>query len=256
MSTKTKDQLLLDYRKSNKARRTKIVLKAGFADEAGYLIWLMGPDAVPEEKPIIHNVHIVDISWSMHGSKLAAAVQGVNSEIAELKKDDTVEYLQTIVNFSGPYQITTVVDKVPIADVRSYRADAINSTALNQAVGETLVKVRINKKAGEKVLVKIFTDGEENASTGEFRTPAALKKLIQECEENDFTVTFVGTDRDVRHVINTLSIDESNTLAHLNTADSIGAMFRATTSATMLYAKNVKEKKSVKRGFYKSLKTN
>lgn len=253
--SKTKDELLLDYRKSNKERRVKIVARAGFLSEAEYLKHLMGPDTVAI-KPTIHNVHIVDISYSMSGGKIESAVEGVNIEMEELKKDTAVEYTQTIVEFSASNQIFTRCNKIPIKSCSRYSTRTLGSTALNQAAGETLAGLLRTHTKGEKVLVKIFTDGEENASTGPYRSSSALANLIKECEDtNDFTVTFVGTERDVKNVIDHLHIDASNTLSHDNTTRGVQQAFFASVGATQLYSQKVLAKKEVKKGFYKDIKT-
>jgi uncharacterized protein YegL len=266
--SKTKDELLLDYRKSNKVRRAKIVAKSGHTTEAEYLDYLMQPDNVSGSKaaaalfkhnkpqiPTIHNVYIIDVSASMGGGKLTSAIQGVNTEIAQLKTDTTVNYTQTIVEFSGHAHIRTHMYKVPIKDCGIFGTRTISATALNQAVGETLTKLKKDiQNPDDKVLVKIFTDGQENDSQGEFRSYGALKALIDECEGLGFTIAFVGTQRDVDHVVQHMNISASNTLSHDNTAYGVQEAFRSSAGATMLYSKNVKAKKSVTRGFFKDLK--
>ncbi len=69
MSTKTKDQLLLTYRKSNKSRRANILAKAGFATEADYIAYLLAPDAVKtdEESDMLDQVIAFDTTGSMSG---------------------------------------------------------------------------------------------------------------------------------------------------------------------------------------------
>jgi uncharacterized protein YegL len=266
MSLKTNDQLLLDYRKSNKARRARIVAKSGFTTEADYLASLLEPDSttgsaaaaklfkrndpVVEETPTIHNVYILDASGSMHGPKIQNAIIGINDEIRELKKDLTVNYTQTIVDFADSNDIKTTMYKVPISTCGIFHTRDRGMTALNQAVGETLTRLSKDNKKGEKILVKIFTDGGENNSRGQFADPKTLAELIKQCEANDFTVTFVGTSYDVNNVINTLKIDASNTLTHDNTARGVQTAFMASAGATMLYSANVKAKKSVSKNFY------
>jgi uncharacterized protein YegL len=255
MSTKTKDQLLLTYRKSNKARRTSILAKAGFATEADYIAYLLAPDAVPEEKPIIHNIHIVDVSGSMRGPRLRGAVQGVNQEIDELKKDDSVEYTHSLVEFSGASYIKTIAWKIPIADVPIYSSIDRDSTALNDAIGQTLERLVKEMKGDEKILVKIFTDGGENASVGKYRLSSDLREFIKSCEAKGFTITFIGTASDVQHVIQNLSIDASNTFMHDNTERGIYLASSARGASTLEYSKKVLRKEDVSKGFYsKTLK--
>ena len=253
--------MLLDYRKANKERRLNIIVKAGFSTEKEYLDYLMKPEDVlssePEGNPVIHNVHIIDISGSMSGGKIAAAIQGINGEIEALKTDPNADYIQTIVEFSSKDNIRTVVDCVPLKNITTkYFAHANGGTALNQTVGETLVRMRGIRKPNEKVLVKIFTDGGENDSVGPYKDYRVLSDLIKECEQEGFTITFVGTERDVQHVVHMMNIDASNTLSHDNTARGMGETFTASLMATRSYSQAVKAKKAVTKGFYKKLKDN
>lgn len=250
--SKTNEQLLIDYKKSNKDRRVKILEKAGFVSEAKYIDWLLNSDKT-EEKPTIHNVHIVDISSSMGGGKIASAILGVNTEVDELKKDDSVIYTHTLVEFSEPYHIKTVCYKVPMAEVKPYNTYVRSSTALNQAIGETLTKLKNDMFGEDKVLVKIFTDGGENSSQGTWANREMLSQLIKQCEESGFTITFVGTEYDVNTVIRTLGIHASNTLSHDNTSRGVEMAFMTSANSTSLYAQKIKSKQDVKKGFYKTI---
>jgi len=263
--SKTKEELLLTYQKATKDKRAKAVTKAGFTTEAEYLEYLLKPEVTTgaaslfkhnqAPKPTIHNVHIVDISGSMMGAKLTSAVLGVNSEVDELKKETAVNYTQTLIQFSGPDVIETVLYKVPMKDVPIYSTSSQGSTALNQAVAETLIRLKAEAN-DDKVLVKIFTDGEENASAGKWYGHAGaglLATLIKECEPLGFTVTFIGTKRDVAYAINTLGIHASNTMTHDNTGETIMLASYARSAGTAAYANKVLKKKDVSKGFYKDI---
>lgn len=268
--SKTKEELLLTYQKATKDKRAKAVIKAGFTTEAEYLEYLLKPEVTSGSpaaaslfkhnqapKPTIHNVHIVDISGSMSGSKLSSAVLGVNSEVDELKKEDNVIYTQTLVEFSGPDVIRTVFNKTPMKEVTSYSTRAMGSTALHEAVAETLLRLKSEHNGTDKVLVKIFTDGGENASSGKWygaSGAALLADLIKECEPLGFTVTFIGTKHDVDYAVNTLGVHVSNTMTHDNTGETIMLASYARSAGTAAYANKVLKKKDVSKGFYKDVK--
>jgi hypothetical protein len=263
--SKTKDELLLAYRKANKQARKSIVTRAGFQTEAEYITYLMEPEVTAgspaaaklfkHNRVIINNVFIVDLSSSMNDyGKLPVALKGINDEMEVLKKDPNAEYLITIVEFSDPEKIRVAVDRVPLKDMKTYSAIANGWTALYQATGETLERMKGLKKAGEAVLVKIFTDGGENKSRGKYSSKHALSQMIKECEDDGFTITFVGTETDVKTVIDSLGVDESNTHVHFNDTQSIGETFALASSATLNYSRNLRAGKSVKKGFYKKLK--
>lgn len=88
MSVKTKDQLLLDYRKANKVARKKILTKQGYATEADYLAFLMAPDAVKEEETdMLDQVIAFDTTGSMSGY-IAQVKKHVQDLIPKLFKEN------------------------------------------------------------------------------------------------------------------------------------------------------------------------
>ncbi len=261
MPNKTKISIgdkLKSFIKSNKEVREKIAKRLNFASAEAYLKFLRGENFKPKTKksitlPVIHNIHILDASGSMAGSKLSAAMQGINGEIEMLKQNKDAIYLQTIVSFSGFGDIVYHNRRTPIAEVNNIWMATRGDTALYHTLGEVLTIAR-NRQDNEKVLVKCFTDGQENASGySQWNTSNNLRNLIASCEEEGFTVTFVGTAYDVKTVITKLGINVSNTLSHDNTSRGITDSFIQTTGATVTYAGNVKKGRDVKHGFYKNL---
>lgn len=265
-TTKSPQDLLKAYKKSNKQRRLAIIAKANLKTEGEYFLYLnilsvgaknpvkTTAKIISRRKgkiPTIHNVHILDASGSMRGGKLQNAVRGINEEIEQLKKDKTVNYTQTIVDFSSFGDRMVRYFMSPIDNiVEKYTCHDRGMTALYDAIGLSLEGVRDKVKTGEKVLVKIFTDGGENDSRSKWRSPSQLNKFVKELEEVGFTITFVGTKQDVAHIVKALSIDESNTLVHDNTPKGVERSFAMGASATMSYAADLKAGKDVSRGFY------
>lgn len=264
---KTKAELLAAYKKANKLRKQVIVANSGWLTEYRYLEFLNGKAApkgvAPKAKakttkkvPTIHNVHILDCSASMSTSnRIGAAVQGINEDLAGLKTIKGANYTHSFIDFSEDFiehNFMTPLANIGVIPLMKVR----QNTALYQCVGETLNKLRNNLPKGDKVLVKIFTDGEENASKGTYNPRSEggterLKALIAQCENEGFTITFVGTDHDIRTVVNSLGIHASNTLAHDNSFGGIADAFAATRGATVVYTKSVLDGKDVKKGFYK-----
>lgn len=150
-----------------------------------------------------------------------------------------------------------MVDRIPINNVGPFHTVAYGWTALYKALGETLERMRTVRRPGETVLVKVFTDGGENRSSGsKFGNRAILSQLIKDCENDNFTITFVGTETDVKCVIDNLGVDESNTYFHDNTFRGVGETYGASASATMLLSQDLRKGKVVTKGFYKKLKDN
>jgi len=265
------EKLLEDFKKANLAAKEKLAAKYGFSSTSEYLKYLESQIAVDTalvevktttpktkkktkvvERITVHNVHILDASGSMSGPKFNAALTGINKEVEEMRKDNSTDVTQTVVHFSDPYDIQTAFWKTPLGKVGTFHAVTRGSTALLQTVGETLTKLLSEANGKDKVLVKIFTDGQENstAMNSPWRSTKAVADLIKECEAKGFTITFVGTEEDVAYVIRLLSVDKTNTLSHKNTAESIGATYMMSTVATAKFRSSASRGEDVSRGFY------
>lgn len=232
----------------------------------------------------VHNVHILDASGSMQGAKYVNALAGINEEINSLKGDTSgVNFTNTIVEFdsgNGLHQIplelqaktslgadrgmyqqcrqTTHYFMTPLAACSAITGrNTWGGTPLYQTVGEIIEKLLAAKQPDDKVVLKIFTDGDENSSTGKYaRIPTnvyrrdegplqvtdcpALRTLIDAVQSNsNFTITFIGTERDTSHVVKHLGMFASNTLVHDNTARGIKMSYNKLSSATRGYSKAV-----------------
>jgi len=259
------EALLKSYKRANHAARQKMAIKYGFKTTAEFEDYLNMEEKAPkvelskkpgkkknqpEQKLTVHNVHILDASGSMSGPKIKSAIEGINFEMEELKKDDVTEVTQTIVHFSWATDIETYCWKIPIAKANKFHCGSRGATALLQTVGETLTKLLSEVKDNEKVLVKIFTDGCENNSSGEFRNPKVVADLIKKCETKGFTITFIGTEEDVKQAIDLLSIDKSNTLAHDNTKKGVKMSYEAMVGSTVSYRTAASRGKDVTHNFF------
>src|ERR1044072_1705695 len=97
--------------------------------------------AVP---PMMHNVHILDASMSMRDyNKIGNALEGINSEIRELKANPDVLYItNTLVHFAGTGDIKTACWKLKMSEAKDDFSFAPRGwTALYEAIGVTLEKL-------------------------------------------------------------------------------------------------------------------
>lgn len=281
---KTKEQLLASYKKSNKQRRARLIQKAGFSTETEYLDFILGKK-VPKAKVVktpstskikttsgkkkvltVHNVHIVDCSGSMGTvasnskknpmTRIKAATIGVNEEIAHLAKDKGVNYLMYVYGFNSNHKATIHADGVPIGKMSKLKFSSSGGTKLTETVGKTLEELSGRIPASEKVLVKIFTDGQENSSTGVWYGADGAKRLsslIEKLSNRNFTVTFIGTESDTKEAIRLYGLHASNTLSHDNTSEAIMDTLEANIDATRSYTKKLKKGEDVSKGFYKKI---
>lgn len=270
------ETLLEDFKKANTAARERLAAKFGYSSPEKYetdlrsmIVGTTEPaisvkktrkrpskKAQVLERVTVHNVHILDASGSMdspyNAPKIKAAIEGINMEMEDMKKDTSTEVTQTIIHFSDPMDIQEYCWKSPLGKVKPFNTGARGSTALLETVGNTLTKLLTEANGKDKVLVKIFTDGRENSTSldSPWKNPKAVSDLIKRCEEKGFTITFVGTEEDVKYVVNLLSIDASNTLSHKNTAESIGQTYAAYSAATAKFRTSASRGEDVVRGFF------
>lgn len=206
---------------------------------------------VNTEKKTVHNLIIMDSSGSMQGGKWAAAVKFINNEIERYKTETLVNVIHSIVIFSGSSAIKfrnwREANPITVNSTSEFIGDM---TALNDAIGNCLIKALIENR-DEQLLVKIFTDGQENASRQ--YSAADARDLIKSCEDKGWTITFGGTDVDVQMAQRLYGIDASNTIVHDNTPTGIDEMNYKYGGDTTAYFTNVAEGKDVTRGFFKQI---
>ena len=144
--------------------------------------------------------------------------------------------------------------RVDINDILEVSFKAQGYTALYDAIGRVFNEISF-KSNNEKVLINIYTDGEENDSR--VWNALSISRLIEESKDKGITVTFIGLKDDVNRVINKLKIEESNTLCYNGTAEDFNLSLIATFTARTNYATSVLAGEDVSRGFYKDIeKTN
>jgi uncharacterized protein YegL len=199
-------------------------------------------------KPTIHIVNIVDCSGSMGGKKIDAANEMVKSDINKVLNTTDVNYTYTLRTFDT--SVDDYIFKLSKNPSLKKELKPKNLTALYDAIGITLNNLKEIPEC-DKVIVSIITDGAENASSR--YTAKDVSRLIEELNNKNFTITFVGTQQDVENSINNLKIDRSNTQSYDGTGEGLKMSMTVRESSLNLYTKNVIAGKNVKKGFYKQV---
>lgn len=156
-------------------------------------------------------VFILDRSGSMGGLE-SDTIGGYNSMLSKQKKEKTGKVSVTTVLFDDQYEL--LYNQVPIEKVSPMTEKEYyvrGSTALLDAIGKTVMQVKVNqdkKEIKDKVLFVIITDGMENASR-EYRADQ-IKKLIEERKEKDnWEFLFLGANIDAIGAAQNIGIDSS-----------------------------------------------
>lgn len=265
--SRTKQELLASFKKANKEARERKALIAGFKNANEYLKYLTEPTTVNKtvtktnkttskkeaniNMPTIHIVDVLDVSYSMVGEKIRAANKGINLGFEALLKDNKINYKYTLCTFSTSPKIEYV--NSILNEVKTpFRFSVKNNTALYDAIGQTINDLKPFVNKNEKVLVNIYTDGEENCSTK--YNKSSISEKMEEMKKQGWTFTFIGTDKDVKQVIKDLKIDSTNTKAYNGTGKELEVSLQSTITARSIYASKVLKNEDVSIGFYKDIK--
>ncbi len=154
------------------------------------------------EKTKVHNLIIVDASGSM-GSIYAQALAGINETIKTIKNvrknDSHVDQYLTLLSFAnGGEKLQYVyrhenIEEATFVTERDYQLRGC--TALYDAIGESVTKLRKHVGKEDKALVTIITDGYENDSRE--WNGIQVKQLIDELRTNGWVFTYIGANQDV-----------------------------------------------------------
>lgn len=278
MKTKTNAEMLKSIKQYNKTDREVKAKKEGFATAAKFILFLENQISLsfgdmeylkphpalstPNKKkspiktkiiggrPVIHIVDIIDKSGSMAGGKDTAAVLGINKGVELLIKEAAeVDFTYTLCDFSD-----TIIFRNKMASLDSVtplKKGTRNSTSLYDAIGETVDLIKESINPTDKVLVNIYTDGQENSSR-KFRANQ-IAQLIEELSECGWTFTFVGTAGDVAYAQKNLKFHDSNTLVHDNTERGISGSMVTNSVSRTAYSAKVVAGEDVSKGFYKNI---
>ncbi len=175
---------------------------------------------------------VLDKSGSM-GDMKRSVVTGYNEFLDTLGKEPAeVRVMRTM--FSD--DVTVEHEPVPIVAVerltpQNYRTDG--STALYDGIGISIERLERVLRPGDKAVVVIMTDGDENFSQRWTREP--LKQRIAEKQRAGWTFIFLGANTiDARAAGDALGIEAGNVLSFEATAAGIEKVFEIIAERTVL----------------------
>jgi hypothetical protein len=193
---------------------------------------------------VTHYLLILDKSGSMQSVR-DVTLSGFNENIQTIKslvkKYPNQKFYVSLVAFNVEPEVVIWkkdADKIEELTAKSYIPEGV--TALFDAVGYGVNRLREEiiddlKNPEVKVVVSIFTDGEENASKKYFGKD--ISDLLEEIQKmKQWTCSYIGANHDVKHMASSLNIPLSNTISYYS--DKIGTTkaFKAASMGTMNYA--------------------
>ena len=174
-----------------------------------------------KNKHQVHNLVILDESGSMDSIK-SLIINGFNELVQTVKGIEEQfpdqEHLISMVSFNAlNNKILHFIDPVNKLDaINDSTYNPASMTPLFDAMGFSISKLKqyLEGKDNYSVLVTILTDGEENASK-EYTGPA-IKNLVDELKQQNWTFTYIGADHDVEkmaakmNIRNSMSFDKND----------------------------------------------
>lgn len=209
-----------------------------------------------QEKPVssnnILNVFLLDDTASML-SKLDATINGFNQvlrDTREVSEKTGVPSIEVLAKFGelGHFRVDGSLREL---SRNSYYPNR-NATALWWAVIETIRLAEQKQRVcpdGTKVVITIFTDGENNTAY-DYHAPAKI--LIDEKQKQGWVISFMGagTEREIRVVTDSVGIYAANTMAYDNTVGGTRAAFNKLSKSRVKYANQVAAGTSSNLGFF------
>jgi hypothetical protein len=144
------------------------------------------------------------------------------------------------------------IKKLDSINDRTYNPSSM--TPLFDAMGFSISKLKkyLEGKENYSVLVTILTDGEENSS--QEYTGIAIKNLVDELKEQNWTFTYIGADHDVEKMAARMNIH--NTMSFGKSESDIRNMFLKESSARVKYSMKISKGEYSNDNFYISAEDN
>jgi hypothetical protein len=177
-------------------------------------------------------------------NELVQTVKGIEVQFPEQ------EHLITMISFNAlNNKILHFIDPINKLDAindSNYNPDSM--TPLFDAMGFSISKLKqyLEGKVNYSVLVTILTDGEENASK-EY-TGLAIKNLVDELKQQNWTFTYIGSDHDVEKMAASMNIH--NTMSFDKNDLGIKRMFSREFSSRVKYSLDISNEERTNDDFY------
>lgn len=207
------------------------------------------------QKDQIHNLIILDESGSM-ASAYEGTIDAFNHLLNNIKSTasefEDQEHKVTFVSFntSGRKYVSENCspENIEKLSTKNYRPDG--GTPLLDTIGFAVHHLRNQlENQDAKVLVTIFTDGNENASR-EFSGPQ-IHALVESMEAKGWTFTYIGAEHDVQKAA--MQINIKNVVSIEKNKNSMMSFFTEEASNRRNYYQKVREKQmNLKDDYFKN----
>lgn len=165
-----------------------------------------------EQRMTVHVAIVLDRSGSMEECR-DATISGFNEYTDGIRRTAEQEELRTLITlvaFNG--EVRTVFVDQPLGRLRRLSRKTYvpnGSTAMLDAVGETLQRLRPLDGEGQRFLVCVISDGYENASQ-RYTYPDIAERIQQLTATGRWTFTYLMSNQDLSVIQRELHIDRGN----------------------------------------------
>jgi uncharacterized protein YegL len=181
---------------------------------------------------LVHVLMVLDMSGSMQ-PQWDDTIGGANSYFDGLKEDKNTDYMVTIVNFDTAYEVLCAnrpLSEVPKLDRRNYHPRG--GTALYDALGRAIRETESKVLSGERAIVVIITDGEENSSVVE--TQLTIKPKVETLQgKGNWTFVYLGATPNAWMNASQMGISSGNTIRYKKSATR--SLYNGLVGATQSY---------------------
>lgn len=188
---------------------------------------------------------IIDKSGSMR-SLSEATVDGFNEYLLSAQRE-TPDAIMSVTLFDTTrveLNVAEPIANIPLLTEERYSRGGMGNTALNDALGATIVAIEHSDYAkNRRILVAVTTDGLENASTEWSR--AQVAELVKQKEAAGWKFVFFGANIDVAQEGSSMNIPASRAVPYAASAAGTKDVFRKITRAVASYARGESEEKWV-----------
>jgi uncharacterized protein with von Willebrand factor type A (vWA) domain len=180
---------------------------------------------------------VIDKSGSMR-TLSEATVDGFNEYLtaAQHETPDAVMSVTLFDTVRVELHVAEPIAKIPLLTEERYTRGGMGNTALNDAVGATIVAIENSDYAkNRRILVAVTTDGLENASTE--WTRAQVAELVKKKEAAGWKFVFFGANIDAHQEATSMSIPASRAVPYKATESGTRDLYRKMARASASYAK-------------------
>jgi len=195
---------------------------------------------------------VLDKSASMNQIQ-EATVKALNDQIETLHREssDNFETNVSLVTFDS-YVNSPIFWNIPLKELKKIKTKHYNPsglTALNDAIGTTVLRLMNDDNENSIFLLIIITDGYENQSI--FLKDVGLKNLIEtfQCKEN-WTFTVLAANVPKPHFIKDLGIPENNVKVFEATEEGVALASSQLSDGLTSYIESVKSGETNVNYFY------